>query len=164
MKTNHIELKPDRLNFPLATLSVGKLSSAVLTVGGDIPDDTAALAVKVEYADSQSTTAYYVAAGSRQADGTWRVYLAPGYFPATATAFKYHVYITDELDNPRWMGCGLLRVLDNPSDGSSPAPEVLPKNLYAYNPVNHLYYKITAEADAEGNITLALEQEGVANP
>lgn len=163
MKTNHIELRPDRLNFPLATLNVGKQSSAVLTVGGDIPDDTAALVVKVEYSTG-SPPSYYVAAGTRQADGTFRVYLAPGYFPATATAFKYHVYITDELDNPRWMGCGLLRVLDNPSDGISPAPEVLPKNLYAYNPVNHLYYKITAEANAAGNITLALEQEGVANP
>lgn len=157
MKTNHIELKPDRLNFPLATLNVGKLSSAVLTVGGDIPDDTAALVVKVEYAEGE----YYIAAGALQADGTWRVYMAPGYFPAIATAFKYHVYITDQYDNPRWMGSGLLRILANPSDGSSPAPEVLPKNLYAYNPVNHLYYKITAETDAEGNITIALDQEGV---
>ena len=160
MKTNYITLRPDRLNFPLATVDVGRQSSAVLTIGGDIPDDTAALVVKVEYANGQSP-GYYVAAGTRQADGTWRVYLAPGYFPATATAFKYHVYITDELDNPRWMGCGLMRIFENPSDGSSPAPEVLPKNLYAYNPVNHLYYKITAEADAEGNITIALDQEGV---
>ena len=160
MKTNHIELKPDRLNFPLATLSVGKLSSAVLTVGGDIPDDTAAVVVKVEYAEGE----YYIAAGARQTDGTWRVYLAPGYFPATATAFKYHVYITDQYDNPRWMGCGLLRILANPSDGGSPAPQPLPRNLYAYNAVTHLYYKITAETDAAGNITLALDQEGVANP
>lgn len=163
MKTNYIEIRPDRLNFPLATLNVGRLSSAVLTVGGDIPDDTAALVVKVEYATG-SPPSYYIAAGARQPDGTWRVYLAPGYFPATATAFKYHVYITDQYDNPRWMGCGLLRVLDNPSDGSSPAPEVLPKNLYAYNAVTHLYYKITAETDSAGNITLALDQEGVANP
>lgn len=163
MKTNYIELKPDRLNFPLATLNVGKLSSAVLTVGGDIPDDTAALVVKVEYSNGQSTD-YYVAAGTRQADGTFRVYLAPGYFPAKSNSLKYHVYVTDQLDNPRWMGSGVLRIFDNPSDGSSPAPEVLPKNLYAYNPVTHLYHRITAEADAAGNITLALEQEGVANP
>ena len=163
MKTNYIELKPDRLNFPLATVDVGRQSSAVLTVGGEIPDDTAALVVKVEYSNGQSTD-YYVAAGTRQADGTFRVYLAPGYFPATTKGLRYHVYITDELDNPRWMGAGTLRILENPSDGSSPAPEVLPKNLYAYNPVNHLYYKITAEADAEGNITIALDQEGVANP
>lgn len=162
MKTNYITLRPDRLDLPLAPCAVGKLSSAVLTVGGDIPDDTAALVVKVEYADSQSTTAYYVAAGSRQADGTFRVYLAPGYFPEASEAMKYHVYVTDELDNPRWMGAGTLRILDNPSDGSSPAPDVLPKNLYAYNPVNHLYYKITAKADAEGNITIDLDQEGVA--
>ena len=164
MKTNYITLRPDRLNFPLATLNVGKLSSAVLTVGGDIPEDTAALVVKVEYADSQSTTAYYVAAGTRQADGTFRVYLAPGYFPATTKGLRYHVYITDELTNPRWMGSGAVRIIENPSDGSSPAPEVLPKNLFAYNPVTHLYYRITAEANAAGKITLALEQEGVANP
>ena len=160
MKTNYITLRPDRLNFPLATLSVGKLSSAVLTVGGDIPDDTAALVVKVEYSNGQSP-GYYVAAGTRQADGTFRVYLAPGYFPETTKGLRYHVYITDELTNPRWMGSGAVRIIENPSDGSSPAPEVLPKNLYAYNPVNHLYYKITAEADAEGNITIALDQEGV---
>lgn len=163
MKTNYIELKPDRLNFPLATLNVGKLSSAVLTVGGDIPEDTAALVVKVEYSNGQSP-GYYVAAGTRQADGTFRVYLAPGYFPEASEAMKYHVYVTDEIDNPRWMGSGVLRILANPSDGSSPAPEVLPKNLYAFNPVTHLYHRITAEADAAGNITLALEQEGVANP
>lgn len=164
MKTNYIELRPDRLNFPLATLNVGKLSSAVLTVGGDIPDDTAALVVKVEYADSPSTTAYYVAAGTRQADGTFRVYLAPGFFPAESNSLKYHVYVTDHLDNPRWMGSGLLRILANPSDGGSPVPEPLPRNLYAYNAVTHLYYKITAETDAAGNITLALDQKGVANP
>ena len=164
MKTNYITLRPDRLDLPLAPCAVGKLSSAVLTVGGDIPEDTAALVVKVEYADSQSTTAYYVAAGSRQADGTFRVYLAPGYFPETSEAMKYHVYVTDELDNPRWMGAGTLRILANPSDGESPSPSVLPKNLYAYNAVTHLYHRITAEADAAGNITLALEQEGVANP
>ena len=160
MKTNYITLRPDRLNFPLETVDVGRQSSAVLTVGGDIPDDTAALVVKVEYSNGQSP-GYYVAAGTRQADGTFRVYLAPGYFPATTKGLRYHVYITDELTNPRWMGSGAVRIIENPSDGSSPAPEVLPKNLYAYNPVNHLYYKITAEADAEGNITLALEQEGV---
>ena len=160
MKTNHIELKPDRLNFPLTTLNVGKLSSAVLTVGGDIPDDAAAIVVKVEYAEGE----YYIAAGSRQPDGTFRVYLAPGYFPAESNSLKYHVYVTDQLDNPRWMGAGILRILDNPSDGESPSPSVLPKNLFAYNPVTHLYHRITAEANAAGEITLALEQEGVANP
>lgn len=160
MKTNHIELKPDRLNFPLATLSVGKLSSAVLTVGGDIPDDAAALVVKVEYAEGE----YYIAAGARQDDGTFRVYLAPGYFPAKSNSLKYHVYVTDQLDNPRWLGSGLMRIFDNPSDGGSPAPQPLPRNLYAYNAVTHLYYKITAETDPAGNITLALDQEGVANP
>ena len=41
------------------------------------------------------------------------------------------------------------------------AAPVLARNLYAYNPVTHLYHKITAEADAEGNITIALDQEGV---
>ena len=164
MKTNYITLRPDRLNFPLETVDVGRQSSAVLTIGGDIPDDTAALVVKVEYADTQSTTAYYVAAGTRQADGTFRVYLAPGYFPDTTKGLRYHVYITDELTNPRWMGSGAVRIIENPSDGSSPAPEVLPKNLFAYNPVTHLYYCITAETNASGKITLALEQEGVANP
>ena len=160
MKTNYIELKPDRLNFPLATLSVGKLSSAVLTVGGDIPDDTAAVVVKVEYAAGE----YYIAAGALQADGTWRVYLAPGFFPDSANGYRYHVYIADNYDNPRWMGSGLMRILANPSDGGSPAPQPLPRNLYAYNAVTHLYYKITAETDPAGNITLALDQEGVANP
>lgn len=160
MKTNHIQLRPDRLNFPLTPISVGKLSSAVLTVGGDIPDDTAALVVKIE--DEQGE--YYIAAGARQPDGTFRVYLAPGYFPAVSDSLKYHVYVTDQLDNPRWMGSGLVRIIDNPSDGGSPVPPALPRNLYAYNAVTHLYYKITAETDSAGNITLALDQEGVENP
>lgn len=160
MKTNYITLRPDRLDLPLAPCAVGKLSSAVLTVGGDIPEDTAALVVKVEYAEGE----YYIAAGSRQDDGTFRVYLAPGYFPAKSNSLKYHVYVTDQLDNPRWLGSGLMRIFDNPSDGGSPVPPPLPRNLYAYNAVTHLYYKITAETDEAGNITLALEQEGVANP
>ena len=79
MKENHITIRADRLARPLETCAVGRLSSAVFIVEGDIPDDTAALAVLVEYVSTpatQSTPAEisrYTAAGTRQADGTWRL-------------------------------------------------------------------------------------------
>lgn len=56
----------------------------------------AALGIKIEDAQGE----YYIAAGARQTDGTFRVYLAPGYFPAVSDSLKYHVYVTDQLDEP----------------------------------------------------------------
>ena len=36
MKAQHIRIRPDRLNAPLATCNVGKLSSAVFIIEGDM--------------------------------------------------------------------------------------------------------------------------------
>lgn len=160
MKTNTIRIKPDRLGFPLETCAVGRLSSAVFTIGGDIPDDIASIAVEVEYKDGD-TEGRYTAAATRQEDGTHRAYLAPAYFPATSDSLKYHVLGIDERNNPRWLGTGALRILDNPADGSPVVPSVLPRNLYAYNPATRLYHKISAEANDLGEISVSIDQEGV---
>lgn len=161
MKTNYITLHPDRLDLPLAPCACGRLSSAVITVGGEIPDDIEAIAVDVEYMDGDEKKRY-TAAGTRQADGTFRVYLAPAYFPAESDQLKYHVLGTDAQENPRWLGSGMLRIFDNPANGSPIAPDILPRNSYAYNPQTGLYYKIVAEVNDLGEITLSTEQEGVA--
>jgi hypothetical protein len=160
MKANHITLRPDRLNFPLECANVGKLSSAVFIIGGDIPDDVAGLAVEIEY-DDDGETARYTAAAMRQPDGTFRAYIAPAYFPETSNALKYHIVATDEQENPRWLGSGSLRIFDNPANGSHVVPDILPRNLYAYNPTTGLYYKVTAEVNEYGQVSLSTEQEGV---
>ena len=160
MKTNEITIRADRLNIPLETCAVGKLSSAVFTIGGDIPDDIAALAVVVEYKDGNEINRY-TAAATAQGDGTWRVYLAPAYFPAASESLKYHVIGTDNQERPRWLGTGNLRIFDNPADGSAVMPDILPRNLYAYNPTTGLYYKVVAEINEMGEVTISAEQEGV---
>lgn len=166
MKENHIVIKADRLNFPLEQQAVGRLSSAVFVVEGDIPDDTAAISVKIEYVETpatQSTSAVislYTANGTLQEDGTWRVYLAPAYFPARDD-LSYHVMSEDGEGNPRWLGTGRLVILDNPSDGSPVMPDILPRNTYAYNPETGLYYKLVAEVNELGEVQVAVDQEGV---
>lgn len=164
MKTNIIHITPDRLYNPLEPLAVGKLSSSVLTVTGDIPDDIAALAIVVEYMDTSGASpqiARYVAHGTRQGDGTYRVYLAPAYFPAANDALKYHVVGTDSNENPRWLGSGTLRIFDNPADGSSVAPDILPRNLYAYSPTRQCYFKVIAKENELGEIQLDVDETEV---
>lgn len=160
MKENHVHLRPDRLDLPLAPCACGRLSSAVITVGGDIPDDVGNLAVYVEYMDGGEKKRY-TAAGTRQADGTFRVYLAPAYFPAASDTLKYHVIGMDDHSNPRWLGSGVLRIFDNPAEGGGEVPDILPRNLYAYNPVTGLYHKLVAEVNDLGEISVSVNQEGV---
>lgn len=165
MKTNHITLRPDKLGIPLECCAVGRASSAVFTIGGDIPDDIESLGVCVEYLDGD-TVERYTAAGTRlpAADGnpeTWRVYFAPSYFPAESDALKYHVIGVDASGNPRWLGTGNLRIFDNPADGSGAAPSIIPAGSYAYNPLTGLYYKLIAEQNEYGVITVSVDQTGV---
>lgn len=162
MKTNFIELRPDRLDLPLAPCACGRLSSAVITVGGEIPDDIEAIAVDVEYMDGDEKKRY-TAAGTRQADGTFRVYLAPAYFPAESDQLKYHVLGMDAKENPRWLGSGMLRIFDNPADGSPIAPDILPRNLYAYSPTRKCYFKVIARENEYGEIQLDVDETPV-NP
>ena len=105
----------------------------------------------------------YTAAGTRQADGTFRVYLAPAYFPAESDQLKYHVLGMDAQENPRWLGSGMMRIFDNPADGSPIAPEILPRNLYAYSPTRKCYFKVIARENEYGDIQLDVDETPV-NP
>lgn len=167
MKTNVIRIRPDRLNIPLATCPVGKLSSAVFVICGDIPDDIDSLAVEIERTpdpDTHQPRPNFTAAATRQTDGTFRCYLSPFCFPEIAPDLHYHVMGTDTAAptaNPRWLGTGSLLVKKNPANGSPIIPPVVPPDTYVRNPVTGLYHKVNAEVDEYGNITLVVEKEGV---
>lgn len=167
MKTNIIHLKPDRLNFPLETCAVGKLSSAVFTICGDIPDDIDALAVEIERTPDQQThnpRPNFTAAATRKPDGTFSCYLSPFNFPEIASGLHYHVMGTDTAAptaNPRWLGTGDLRILENPANGSSVTPEIIPADTYVRNPVAGLYHKLVAEVNEDGELSVAIDKEGI---
>ena len=164
MKAQHVKVRPDRLNAPLATCNVGKLSSAVFVIGGDVPDDIDSLTVEIERTPDQNThqpRPNYTAAATRQADGTFRCYLSPFYFPEIASDLRYHVVSTDKNGNPRWLGTGDLRILENPANGSSVAPEIIPADTYIRNPATGLYHKLVAEVNEDGELSVAIEKEGI---
>lgn len=164
MKAQHIRIRPDGLNAPLATCNVGRLSSAVFVIGGDVPDDIESLTVGIERTPDPNThqpRPNYTAASTRQTDGTFRCYLSPFYFPDVSDALQYHVVSTDKNGNPRWLGTGDLRILENPANGSSVAPEIIPADTYIRNPVTGLYHKLTAEVNEDGEVTVAVEEEGI---
>ena len=169
MKAQHIKIRPDRLNAPLATCNVGKLSSAVFVIEGDIPEDVDTIAVQIGRTpdpQTQEPRQNYTAAASEttpngSAARTFRCYLAPFYFPDEADALEYHVVATDTNGNPRWLGTGPLIVRDNPADGSPVTPEIIPADTYIRNPATGLYHLLTATVDGDGNITLDLAEEGV---
>ena len=168
MKTNVIRLRPDRLNIPLATCPVGKLSSAVFVFCGDIPCDIRALAVQVERTPDPVThepRPNFTAAATRQTDGTFRCYLSPFCVPDIAPGLRYHVIATDTAvptANPRWLGTGDLRVLENPANGSPVVPEIIPADTYVRNPVTGLYHKLVAEINEDGEMSISIEQGGIA--
>lgn len=167
MKAQHIRIRPDRLNAPLATCNVGRLSSAVFVIGGDVPDDIESLSVEIERTPDPNThqpRPNYTAAATRQTDGTFRCYLSPFYFPEIAPDLHYHVIGTDTAAptaNPRWLGTGDLRILENPANGYSVVPEIIPADTYIRNPVTGLYHKLTAEVNEHGEVTVAVEEEGI---
>ena len=169
MKEIHIKVRPDRLNLPLATVCVGKLAAAVFVIEGDIPDDLSGVAVEITRLPNCETTpptprSNFTAAAIKQADGTFRAYLNPYNFPDVSDKLAYHIVANDNVpghtSNPRWLGTGDLRVLNAPTDGSAVAPEILPRDAYAYNPTTGLYYKIRATVDEYGTLSLEPEQEG----
>lgn len=160
MKTNCITLRPDRLDLPLDPCACGRLSSAIITVGGEIPGDITGIAVAVEYMDGRDKKRY-TAAATKQADGTFRAYLAPAYFPASSDQLKYHVIGMDTNENPRWLGTGLLRIIDNPANGSPVTPEILPRNLYVYSPTRQCYFKVIAKENEYGEIRLDVDETEV---
>ena len=167
MKAQHIRIRPDRLNAPLATCNVGRLSSAVFVIGGDVPDDIDTIAVQIGRTPDPNThqpRPNYTAAATRQTDGTFRCYLSPFYFPEIAPDLHYHVIGTDTAAptaNPRWLGTGDLRILENPANGSSVSPEIIPADTYIRNPATGLYHKLVAEVNEDGELSVAIEKEGI---
>ena len=164
MRAQHIKVRPDRLNAPLATCNVGKLSSAVFVIEGDIPEDVAALAVQIGRTEDPTThqpRENFTAATTRQTDGTFRCYLAPFYFPDEADALEYHIVATDTNDNPRWLGTGPLIVRDNPADGSPVTTEIIPADTYIRHPATGLYHKLTAAVNEYGELTTTIDPEGI---
>ena len=166
MKNHVIKVRPDRLSCPLAACVVGKLSSAVFIICGDIPDDIDGIVVQIGRTDDATTTPptpreNVAAVAKRQADGSWRCYLAPFFFADESDSHLYHVVGKDTHDNDRWLGTGSLVVRRSPAGGSPIVPEPLPRDSYAYNPVTGLYHKMTANVDEFGNITIEVESEGI---
>lgn len=169
MKAQHIKIRPDRLNAPLVTCNVGKLSSAVFVIEGDIPDDADTIAVQIGRTPDPQTQEprknFTAAASETTPDGsaarTFRCYLAPFYFPDEADALEYHIVATDTNDNPRWLGTGPLIVRDNPADGSPVTPEIIPADTYIRHPATGLYHKLTAAVNEYGELTTTIDPEGI---
>jgi len=165
MKAHNIRIRPDRLNDPLATCFVGKLSSAVFVIWGDIPDDVDTITVQIgrtEDPDTHQPRQNFTVAANRNADGkTFRCYLSPFCFPDLSDALEYHVMGEDTNDNARWLGSGPLVVRDNPADGSPVPPEIIPADTYIRNPATGLYHKLTAEVNDLGEISVGIDPEGI---
>ena len=167
MKAHNIRLRPDRLNDPLATCFVGKLSSAVFVIWGDIPDDVDTITVQIgrtEDPDTHQPRPNFTAAATEvegQTPRCFRAYLSPFLFPDTSDALEYHVIGTDDHGNARWLGTGPLIVRDNPANGSPVPPEVIPADTYIRNPATGLYHKLTAAVNEYGELSIDLESEGI---
>ena len=164
MKANTIRLRPDRLDDPLATCVVGKLSSAVFRIIGDIPEDVDSMAVLIERLPDPSTHAVranITVAASADERGGFRAYFAPWCFPDATEELDYHVVMTDKAGNARWLGTGDLRIKDNPANGTAEAPEIIPQDTYIRNPATGLYHLLTAVANSDGEITFNLAPEGI---
>ena len=168
MKTINTRIRPDRLGFPLEACVVGKLSSAVFRIGGDIPDDVDGITVEIERTADATThqpRPNFTAAATEEANlpapRSFRCYLAPWYFPDVSGALQYHIIGVDTNGNARWLGTGLLSVVENPANGSPVVPEIIPADTYIRNPVTGLYHKLTAEVNDLGEISVGVDSEGI---
>ena len=167
MKAQHIQIRPDRLNAPLATCVVGRLSSAVFIVYGDVPDDIGTIAVQIgrtEDPETHQPRENFTAAAQEvegQTPRSFRAYLSPFLFPDTSDALEYHIIGTDENGNARWLGTGPLIVRENPANGSPVVPPIIPADTYIRNPATGLYHKLTAGVNELGEIVLDCDPEGI---
>ena len=127
MKTNTVHVCADKLWRSLDTITVGRMSSAVVTIGGDIPDDMRSVSLVVEYA-ADGETRRYSATAAPQGDGTYRAYIAPVYFPEASSRLRYHVAGKDAMGNARWLGSGSLRVVATPLDDAAALPDTAREN------------------------------------
>ena len=158
MRHIRVKVNPNRLDEPLVPITVGKLSSAVIIIEGDIPDDIDTMTLQFERA-GQNLANFTVAA--TPIDGGYRAYANPFNFPEASDALKYHVIAIDSAGNPMWLGSGLLRVRENPANGSAVTPEIIPADTYIRNPATGLYHKLTASVNEYGELSIDLEQEGI---
>lgn len=157
-----VKARGENLSFPLTPIFAGQLSSMTLDVT-DVDADIETLKVCVARTldESGAERLPLVAEASKVADGSWHCYLNPYFFPDLSRALTYSLVGVDDKGNPRWLGTGRLEVLSNPANGSAVAPEILPKDCYAYNPTTKLYHKITASLDEYGNISLDVDADGI---
>lgn len=158
MRQIRVKVNPNRLDEPLVPITVGKLSSAVIIIEGDIPDDIDTMTLQFERV-GQDLDNFTVAA--TPIDGGYRAYVNPFNFPDASDALKYHVMAVDSAGNPMWLGSGLLRVRENPANGSAVTPEIIPADTYIRNPATGLYHKLTASVNEYGELSIDLEQEGI---
>ncbi len=157
-----IAVNENALQLPLIPIFAGKLSSMVVKIT-NAPDDidTVVLTIgRTPDVDGSPRPPFAIAATSL-GGGTYRAYCNPYCFPDEATNLTYSVVGNDTSGNPRWLGTGSLRVLENPANGSSVTPQVIPSDCYAYNPTTGKYHKITASLDEFGNISLDVESDGI---
>ena len=120
-----IEVDENSLQLPLVPLFAGKLSSMVVSVA-NVPSDVTDLALvigRTPDADGSARAPFKVAA-QKQGDGTFRAYCNPYCFPDEAANLWYSLVGTDESGNPRWLGTGKLKVIDNPANGSAVTPTI----------------------------------------
>lgn len=164
MRAQNIRIRPDCLNIPLSTCFVGRLSSAVLVIGGEVPNDVSGVTVQIgrtEDPETHKPRQNFTAAATRQGNGTFTCYLSPFHFPDESSSLKYHILGTDAKGNARWLGTGNLVVLGNPANGSPVVPEIIPADTYIRNPVTGLYHKLTAGVNDLGEIVLDCDPEGI---
>jgi len=158
MKTR-IRIDESRLNYPLTPIAAGVLSSLYVELV-DVPDTVQTLGILFEYGQTaQNFRAVCTQAGT----GVWNCYAMPFIFPAANLTgeLHYHVVATDDRDNEQWLGTGTLFVHANPANGSSQAPDIIPRDTYIRDPATGLYHMLSAVVDDEGKLTIALEEEGV---
>ena len=127
MQYNYITLRPDRLNFSLDAVAVGRYSSAVLVFVGDVPADIESMTVLVGRTPDPTThdpRNDFMVTATRGADGVFRAYMPPSCFPDIAE-LAYNVYGVDANSNDRWLGTGPLHIVPGLANaaGALPPPE-----------------------------------------
>lgn len=153
-----IKVDESHLGWPLRAVWAGALSSLTLYVE-DVPPGFTALEVQF---GAPGRTAPFRAVGVLERCGTWRVYAMPWCFPeASDGGLEYQVVGTDADGGRAWLGTGTLVVRANNAQGSAVAPAIIPADTYVRNPVTGLYHKLTAAVNEHGEVTVAVEEEGI---
>lgn len=100
-----IELRPDRLNFPLAPWYAAQLASFHVLMRG-VPDDVTGLEIHVGVPGESS---HFVVPCVMHADGTWSACAVPGVFP-DAGQTQYEVVAFDAGGHETFLGSGVVTI------------------------------------------------------